>query len=132
MKKKTLALKKGTKLVKKTRQDSQPTKIPFLKLIYISIGLNTVVLAAILFFKNSLPPQVPLFYGLPEGEEQLTNSLNLIIAPTISFFVLGINVIFSLMTKNDLLKKTLITASFFVSLFSFITLVQIFLLIGPF
>lgn len=34
-----------------------------------------------LVFRNSLPPQVPLFYSLPWGEGQLTSPLMLLLLP---------------------------------------------------
>lgn len=124
--------KKGVKLVKKVDKPIPSNIMPFTNLIYLSILLNVIAIFAVLFFKKSLPAEVPLFYGLPEGEDQLTKSNYLIIAPTLSFAILGLNLILTSIVKGGLLKKMLVTAGFFVSLFSFITLTQIFFLIGPF
>lgn len=42
------------------------------KLIRIFLGIIAVFLITIIFKWNKLPPQLPLFYSLPRGLEQLT------------------------------------------------------------
>ncbi len=134
MKKKPLTFvnKKSLKLTKKSGKAVASKNVPFAKLIYASLAINAISILGIIYFKKLLPPEVPLFYGLAEGEEQLTKSSYLLLAPITSFALLGLDVFISLFIKKDLLKKTLIVTGFCVSVFSFVTLVMIFLLIGPF
>jgi len=107
-------------------------KIPFLKLVYSSIIVNLVVIILVLVLKNRIPPEVPLFYGLADGEDQLTKNVWLIIDPAVSLTVVLINVYLVSLVTNDLLKKTLIITGFCVTIFSLVTLVQIVLLVGYF
>lgn len=74
-----------------------------------------------------LPPQVPLFYSRPWGEEQLVSPLTLFILPGLSLAVILINAILnSLITQEEVLIRRIltITAVLFSSL-CFITLIQI-------
>lgn len=45
----------------------------------------------IIFKWSSLPPQLPLFYSLPKGEEQLGNPLQFLLLPFFSLLIFGIN-----------------------------------------
>lgn len=133
-KKKSFAFsnKKGVKLAKKNVKQPDIYKVPFSKLVYSSIAINALSALVIIYFQKRLPPQVPLFYGLAEGEDQLTQAVYLMLLPITSFTLLGLNIGISMLLKNDLLRKTLIITGFIVSMFSLITLTQIFFLVGPF
>lgn len=49
---------------------------------------GTVMVAAILvFLRNSLPPQIPLFYSLPWGEDQLSDPLGMLWAVLLIWIV---------------------------------------------
>ena len=106
--------------------------IPLKKVFIFATSINLLTIAFIVLLQNSLPPQVPLFYGLAEGEEQLTTPLGLLIAPGLSTTILLINTSLSTLTKNDFLQKTLILSGFAVGVFSTITIVKIILLVGSF
>ena len=108
------------------------TKPPFFKLFYTSLIINVVSVVGIFFIKNRLPPQLPLFYGLPEGKEQLTSQLGLIIAPFSAMAIVLTNAVISSFLKNKFLRKTLIIVGFAVSLLALVTTAQIILLIGAF
>jgi hypothetical protein len=106
------------------------TKLPFLKLVYLSIAINVVVIVAVLVFKKYIPPQVPVFYGLPEGENQLANMEELIIPSMASLLVILINISLASLLKNDYLKRTMIIVSLTISLLSLITTLEIVFLVG--
>ena len=106
--------------------------IPFVKSIYASFILNTLTLVLVLVLKDYLPPEVPLFYGSPEGENQLTTSLYLIIPSVSSFLILAINLLLAFISQDDLLKKMLLTVVLAVSILSTITTIKIVLLVGSF
>lgn len=59
--------------------------------IYLNLLLIFINFLVLGLFFSSLPPQVPLFYSRPWGEEQLTTPLWLVILPAGSFFVLLLN-----------------------------------------
>lgn len=105
-------------------------KIAFKRLIYISLALNVLNLLMISLLQRHLPPQVPLFYGMAEGEEQLTTSFGLLIPGSLSILIILINGLLSLLLESKFLQKTLSAVSFTVSLLSAITVTKIVLLIG--
>ncbi len=83
--------------------------------------VNILVILGVLFFQSHLPPVVPLFFGLPLGEQQLANSWALIIPPIVALAFLGVNIFI----KQVLLGLTLTTTAL-----STITVVKIILLVG--
>lgn len=108
------------------------SKLPYLKLVYIAIGVNTAVILGILIFQNLIPPEVPLFYGLPEGNTQVANSEELIIPSMISLLVILTNISVSSILQNDYLKRVLIIVSIIITLLSLITTLEILYLVGNF
>jgi len=84
-----------------------------------------IIQIAFLFWKfNSLPPQVPLYYSLPWGESQLTQTSLLFIFPIISLILLLINHLFSIsLVKTSLLLSRILLAISLI--FSFLSLVAI-------
>ncbi|MDD2225330.1 MAG: hypothetical protein PHP97_04210 [Candidatus Shapirobacteria bacterium] len=88
---------------------------------------------AILFFKfNELPQQVPLYYSLPWGEEQLASAASLFLLPTFSIVILLINnLIATFFFKSiPLFSRLLVIFSLIFSLLSSISLTRIILLIS--
>lgn len=108
----------------------EPTKVPLIKVVYFSLLLTSMSILAVLFFQVYLPPEVPLFYGLPEGPEQLSSSLALIVPSLVSTSFILINVFLVLILESGFLKQTLVITSLAVSLFSSITTLKIILLVG--
>lgn len=114
--------------LKKTLSD----KIPLIKFIYAAFILNSFNLIAVLLLQKNLPPQIPLFYGFAQSEQQLTSSFGLLIPGIYSISVVIANAIFSIFLINDFLKKILSITSFTISLLSAITVIKIVGLIGFF
>lgn len=108
------------------------TKLPYLNLIYISIVIDVIVIAAVLFLSNLIPPKVPLFYGLPEGENQLGTGYQLIIPSMVSLLVILINISLSSLLANEFLKRSLIIVSLIITLLSLITTLEVIFLVGSF
>lgn len=98
----------------------------------ICFVVNIVVITFILLSQNLLPPVVPLFYGLPIGEEILTDRTSLIIPAIISIIVIAINVLISKSLKDSFLKKVLISIIVLTTLLSTITIFKIAFLVGSF
>jgi len=106
--------------------------LPLLKLFYFTLAINTIILAYVFSIQKKLQPEVPLFYGLPEGQDQLTNPLNLAIPALISFAITGVNFAICLLIKRKFFQQALVVTSFGVSIFLMITIIKITLLIGSY
>lgn len=79
-----------------------------------------------------LPPQIPLYYGLPVGEEQLSSSLGLVIPGVVSLLILAVNFILVKIIKEEFLKKVLAITALIASFFAIITTYKIIFLVGSF
>lgn len=97
-----------------------------------SFFCNFLSLLVLLLKWNSLPPQLPLFYSLPWGEAQLGSPSQLLILPTASLFIFGLNSLFasSFLDKEPLISKMLLWIAFLNSLLATITLIKIIFLIS--
>jgi hypothetical protein len=71
--------------MKTIRQDG----ILFLSLT-IGLGALAVFLVTAVFFFRRLPPQIPLLYSLPWGEQQLSPSGILLLLPLAGTVILGL------------------------------------------
>jgi hypothetical protein len=106
-------------------------EIPFKNIIILSFFINIIGAGSVfLIRKNFLPPEVPLFYGFPEGESQITTSINLVLPFIFSITVISINIILASFIKDEFLKKTLILSSLVTTFFSLITILKIIFLVG--
>lgn len=92
--------------------------------------VNILVVIIALFFQSHLPPVVPLFYGMPSGEEQLANQWALIIPPLVALAFLGVNIFITHITKDDFIKQVLLGLTITTTALSTITVVKIILLVG--
>lgn len=117
---------------KKTRYLFDKFQIPFAKIVAISIGISLLNIIIVILLQGALPPEIPLFYGLAEGEEQLSTSLGLIIPGLFSLFINSVNIALALPLQNDFLQKTLVLTALAVSIISLITSVEIIFLVGSF
>lgn len=106
--------------------------IPFKNFVGAAFLVNIIMIALVLLVQSFLPPQIPLYYGLPEGEGQLASSLMLVAPSLVSLLILAINISISYFLKEDFFKKTFILVSIGVTIFSAITTIKIILLTGSF
>jgi hypothetical protein len=107
-------------------------KIKFNNYFLAALILNAISILAPIILRSFLPPVIPLFYGRPAGEAQLTSTLGLIIAPVISTVIVMVNIFLNLRTKDDFLKRILAVAALLVSIVTTITVAKIILLVGFF
>ena len=107
-------------------------KTPFAKRSLALLALNTLVIVLIIVVHNSLPPEVPLFYGLARGKDQLAASNLLVIPSLVSMSVVIINFLVSNITTDKFLRTTLISTSIVITFFSIITTLKIIFLVGSF
>lgn len=115
----------------KTLKGSGPS-IPLKNLVLFAFVLNLVIIFGILSLLKWLPPQIPLFYGLAEGEEQLAPAFMLILPSVMSCLIIILNLILASLVKSDILKKFLVAAAITSSLFSITTTIKIIVLVGSF
>lgn len=106
------------------------SKIPFIRLVAAVFSFNIVIILAIFLFQKKLPPQVPLFFGKPQGEEQLVPWVYLIIPPALSALITLINTFLLKVTKDHLLQKVLLASTFLVTALSSSSVFQIVRLVG--
>jgi len=102
------------------------------KIFTISFSIGVLSIVSALIAQSFLPPQIPLYYGLPVGEEQLSSSLNLIVPGIVSLLILAVNFILVKITKEDFIKKVLAVVALIASFFAIITTFKIIFLVGSF
>ncbi len=68
---------------------------------------NTIMILFFIFRFSSLPPQIPLFYSKPWGEDQLADSWLILILPLTMNFLFFINLYFykKFFLENNFIKK---------------------------
>jgi len=105
-------------------------KVPFANFLIIAGAINITLIIITLALNKLLPPQIPLFYGLAEGEGQLAPWYLLSIPSLISLAILVVNSLLSTTISNDFLKRVMIISAISVTFFSLITTLKIFFLVG--
>ncbi len=105
-------------------------KLPFKEFFHVSWILNILVIIFGIIIQGRLPPEIPLFYGLPQGEAQIFSSWGILIPSVSSLIFIIINLLLSTTIKDDFIKKTLILAGFGAAIFASITSLKIIFLVG--
>ncbi|MGI5828158.1 MAG: hypothetical protein ACOX6V_04040 [Patescibacteria group bacterium] len=101
----------------------------FVRISFFILLVSWLLLAVFYMF---LPPQVPLFFSKPWGEEQLVTKQHLAIVPGIASFLFIVNARLASMavTKEKLLAFIFLTTQTVVSLIGCITLIRLILLLA--
>ncbi len=99
--------------------------IPFIYPTLTVLLINVVLIIITILISIKLPPQVPLYYGLPRGGRQLASPLALILPLALSSLFITLNSVFAYFTKTVFLKNILVIGGFFASLLSTITVIKI-------
>lgn len=105
-------------------------KLPLRGYFNASWIINALIILFSLLTLNRLPPQIPVFYGLPQGEAQLTPPLGILIPSVSSLVFIFVNLLLINIIKDDFIKKTLVIAGLATSVFATITAVKIIFLVG--
>src|SRR3990172_4369132 len=87
------------------------SSLPFKKLVLITLLVNLLMGISTIIIQKNLPPEVPLYFGLPQGVSQLSSSIHLIIPVSISLSITIINGTLTLFISNEYLKKALVLTS---------------------
>lgn len=97
------------------------------------VGLTVLGLSVLVFSVSftKLPPEVPLFFSRPYGEERLVFGWVLGLLPLISLIIQSISMRFagSVIEEDELLAQLLVGTGTLVSLMCFFALVKIVLLV---
>lgn len=105
-------------------------KDPILKWTLIpGLLLPSASLILSLFFWHSLPPEIPLFYSRPWGQEQLASPFLLIIPFALGASFLIISFIFFKSVEDIFLKKILMVGGSIAATLIAITILRIIFLI---
>jgi len=107
-------------------------KIPFKNYVLWAMAANALVAGGIILGQKFLPPQVPLFYGLAEGEAQLAPRILLVIPSSASIIILLANSFISSLITDEFIKKVVILGAIATAFFAVITSVKIAFLVGSF
>lgn len=112
--------------------DPRLEKLPLFNLIVFSTVINIVTIVLGLVSRFFLPPLIPIFFGLPQTDEQLASSIYILIPPTITVLLTFINIAISLKIQSNYNKRVLAFTTFALSILSTIAVVKIILLVGSF
>lgn len=125
-----MALFKQIKSPKGIKIDPRFEKLPLKSLFVISFFVNSSLIILGLLSKLVLPPEIPLFYGLPKNSQQLSQSIFIILPSLISLILTLANSVISINLDSQFLKRSLAFASILVTLLSLITTYKIIFLVG--
>ncbi|MDO8341295.1 MAG: hypothetical protein Q7T59_04950 [Candidatus Woesebacteria bacterium] len=117
-------------LYKKIKFGPEFERLPLKKLFVYSFVINLITILLGLLAKLILPPEIPLFYGLPQTSEQLAKSIFIILPATIALLLTLVNAILSINIGGTYLKKTLAFTSIAISLLALIGTFKIIFLVG--
>lgn len=95
-----------------------------IQLIFILLSLDFLIFGLVW---AKIPPQIPLFYSRPWGEEQLINKNSFIILPLscLIFVLINLRIASTLFRKEVLLSQILVWSSLVVSILTSIGLLKI-------
>jgi len=101
-------------------------------LIRVFIALITVFLILSILKFNKLPSQLPLFYSLPKGEEQLGRPTLLISIPLFSILIFTLNFVLGSIwfTKDKIMTYILVVSADIFTLLFLITFIKIIFLVA--
>ena len=105
-------------------------KLPLKEYFKAAWILDVITIIFGLLIQKLLPPQIPVFYGFPQGEVQLSPPIGILIPSALSLVFILINLFIIRVVKDEFIKKTLIIAGLATAIFAGITVVKIFFLVG--
>lgn len=105
-------------------------RLPLKKLFVSSFFISLFTLVIGLVAQIILPTEIPLFYGLPQTNEQLAPSLLIVLPSALSIIITIANALISIKVDNNYLKRALAFSSISVSVLAIITTYKIIFLVG--
>ncbi len=107
-------------------------RLPYKNCVYGAFAVNAILIILIFIFKTHLPPQIPLYYGLARGEQQLAENIYLSIPSLASSLILIANLVLAYFIKDEFIQKTLVISALAGSLLATITVTKIIFVVGSF
>lgn len=107
-------------------------RLPYKNYVYGAFAVNAILIILIFIFKTHLPPQIPLYYGLARGEQQLAENIYLSIPSLASSLILIANLVLAYFIKDEFIQKTLVISALAGSLLATITVTKIIFVVGSF
>lgn len=111
---------------------TQIFNIPFKEYFFVCFGLNLLIIILLFLLQNNLPPVVPLFYGLPTGDEQLVPRMFLAIPCLSAIIIIVINGVVAKLSKSAFIQRVLVGLILAGTLLALITTIKIFFLVASF
>lgn len=105
-------------------------RLPLKKLLMTTIVISLITIIFGLVSQIALPPQIPLFFGLPQTKSQLASSILIILPSLISIFISLTNIFISIKVHDVYLKKVLAFSAVTVSVMAAITTLKIIFLVS--
>jgi hypothetical protein len=99
-----------------------------MRISFLSIGLSLIILAVC---ANSLPPEVPMLYSRPYGQNQLLPAWGLIFLPGLALLInlVCLRLASAVMVEEKLLTQILIWSGTLAALMAVINLIKIIFLV---
>lgn len=116
----------------KEKIETIEASLPFIPLVFVSLAVSLTTIVVAFLGRRYLPPEIPLLFGLPKGQDQLTSNSGIIIPSLFSLGFIITNSFLAYTFSDDFLKKTLIIISFAITVFATIATTEIFILVGSF
>jgi hypothetical protein len=97
------------------------------RMVYFFAGILVLFCSVIAWKWNTMPPELPLFYSLPRGTEQLATPTQFLIAPAFAviFFCINFIVALFLYEKRKFAATLFVLTGTVISLLLFITFARI-------
>lgn len=105
-------------------------KLPLKKLYIFSFFISLIVLIIGVATQFFLPPEIPLYYGLPQTSDQLAPSMFIILPSLLSIIITITNIFLSMKNSGSYLKRALAFTSISISILATITTYKIFFLVS--
>jgi len=105
-------------------------KLPLKAYFNASWIINLTIIIFSLLIQKRLPPQIPIFYGLPQGEAQLSPPIGILIPSVSSLIFVLLSLSLINIIKDEFIKKILVVAGLTTAIFASITVVKIIFLVG--
>lgn len=104
--------------------------VPLKPLFTASVAINLLFIVLSILSIFILPPEIPLFYGMPKSNEQVAPSFMIITPSLAAFLFTVVNFVVSTKLNQQYLKKTLAFASIAATILSSIATYKIIFLVG--
>jgi hypothetical protein len=118
---------KATKEELNTLLSNKSLKI-IIQLIFVLLTLGTI---SIVVFWNKIPPQIPLFYNRPRGQQQLADKIIFPLLPLSNLVLVLINLRLAsfYIRKELLLSQILVWTTLIITLLNFINTINILIIV---